>query len=247
MPLFPGAEPYSADGGSTGVLLLHGFTGSPKSMKPWGERMAAEGHTVRVPRLPGHGTRWQDMNLTRWEDWYAEADRAFIELQKSCERVFVFGLSMGGSLTCWLATRHPELAGIICINPAVQPDPGMVDLVAGMVEGGMDRMDAIGNDVADPEVVELAYDQTPLPPLLTMFEAASAVGAELGKITSPMLLMTSPQDHVVPPTDSDVLAAAVSGPVERVSLDRSFHVATIDYDRDLICRTALEFVGRVTA
>ena len=152
-----------------------------------------------------------------------------------------------GSLTCWLATRHPELAGIICINPAVQPDPGMVELVAGMVEGGMDRMDAIGNDVADPEVVELAYDQTPLPPLLTMFEAASAVGAELGKITSPMLLMTSPQDHVVPPTDSDVLAAAVSGPVERVSLDRSFHVATIDYDRDLICRTALEFVGRVTA
>ena len=111
----------------------------------------------------------------------------------------------------------------------------------------MDRMDAIGNDVADPEVVELAYDQTPLPPLLTMFEAAAEVGADLGKITSPLLLMTSPQDHVVPATDSDVLAAAVSGPVERVSLDRSYHVATIDYDRDLICRTALEFVGRVTA
>ena len=109
MPLFPGAEPYSADGGSTGVLLLHGFTGSPKSMKPWGERMAAEGHTVRVPRLPGHGTRWQDMNLTRWEDWYAEADRAFLELQKSCERVFVFGLSMGGSLTLRLAERHGDI------------------------------------------------------------------------------------------------------------------------------------------
>ena len=97
MPLLPGAEPYSADGGSTGILLIHGFTSSPKSMKPWGERMAAEGHTVRVPRLPGHGTRWQDMNLTRWEDWYAEADRAFLELQSACDAVFVFGLSMGGS------------------------------------------------------------------------------------------------------------------------------------------------------
>ena len=75
-------KPYAADGGPTGVLLLHGFTGSPKSMTPWGQRMAAEGHTVRVPRLPGHGTKWQDMNLTRWEDWYAEADRSFIELQK---------------------------------------------------------------------------------------------------------------------------------------------------------------------
>ena len=83
MPLIPGAEPYSADGGSTGILLLHGFTGSPKSMKPWGERMAAAGHTVRVPRLPGHGTRCQDMNLTRWEDWYAEADRSFLELQRA--------------------------------------------------------------------------------------------------------------------------------------------------------------------
>ena len=71
MPLFPGAEPYYADGGSTGILLLHGFTGSPKSMTPWGQQLAAQGHTVRVPRLPGHGTRWQDMNLTRWEDWYA--------------------------------------------------------------------------------------------------------------------------------------------------------------------------------
>ena len=115
MPLFPGAEPYSADGGSTGILLLHGFTGSPKSMRPWAERMSAEGHTVRLPRLPGHGTRWQDMNLTRWEDWYAEADRAFLELQKSCERVFVFGLSMGGTLTLRLAERHvleAEMGGV---------------------------------------------------------------------------------------------------------------------------------------
>ena len=123
MPLFAGAEPYSADGGSTGVLLIHGFTGSPKSMTPWGQRMAAEGHTVRVPRLPGHGTRWQDMNLTRWEDWYAESERSYDELRKSCDSVFVCGLSMGGSLTLRLAQEHGDaIRGIILVNPAVHSE-----------------------------------------------------------------------------------------------------------------------------
>jgi carboxylesterase len=186
------------------------------------------------------------MLTTGWADWSAAAESALEALQARTESVVVAGLSMGGSLTCWLATRHPELAGIICVNPAVQVDPGMRGLVASMVDSGADRMDAIGNDVADPEVVELAYDQTPLPPLLTMFDAAQEVGQQLGAITCPLLLMTSPQDHVVPPADSDVLAAAVAGPVERISLDRSFHVATIDFDRDLIARSALDFVARVT-
>lgn len=245
--ILPGAEPFRSEGGPVGVLVLHGFTGTPQSMRPLAEAFAGAGHAVDLPLLPGHGTSVDDMLGTGWSDWSAAAEAALVELQARTETVVVAGLSMGGSLTCWLATRHPELAGIICVNPAVRPDPGMVELVAGMVESGMDRMDAIGNDVADPEVVELAYDQTPLPPLLTMFEAAAEVGEQLGRITCPLLLMTSPQDHVVPPADSDVLAAAVSGPVERVSLDRSFHVATIDLDRDLIARTALDFVARVTA
>ena len=103
MTLMPGAEPWSHDGDSTGVLLVHGFTGSPKSMTPWGKELAAEGWTVRVPRLPGHGTTWQEMNRTTWEDWFAEADRAFRDLQGRCRQVFVMGLSMGGCLTLRLA------------------------------------------------------------------------------------------------------------------------------------------------
>ena len=241
-----GAEPFSCEGGPVGVLVLHGFTGTPQSMRPLAGAFAGAGHAVELPLLPGHGTSVDDMLTTGWADWSAAAEAALEALQSRTESVVVAGLSMGGSLTCWLATRHPELAGIICVNPAVQVDPGMRDLVASMVDSGADRMDAIGNDVADPEVVELAYDQTPLPPLLTMFDAAQEVGQQLGAITCPLLLMTSPQDHVVPPADSDVLAAAVAGPVERISLDRSFHVATIDFDRDLIARSALDFVARVT-
>jgi carboxylesterase len=95
MPIRPGAEPWSSDGDATGVLVLHGFTGSPASMRPWGEALAAEGWTVRVPRLPGHGTTWQEMNRTRWEDWYGECERGLRELTSRCDRVFVAGLSTG--------------------------------------------------------------------------------------------------------------------------------------------------------
>jgi carboxylesterase len=245
--VLPGAEPFSAEGGPVGVLVLHGFTGNPSSMRPLAEAFAAAGHAVECPRLPGHGTRVEDMLDTTWADWSAAAEAALESLQARTERVVVAGLSMGGSLTCWLGTRHPELAGLICVNPAVAPSDDMRALVASMVDAGETLMDGIGSDVADPDVVESAYPQTPLAPLLSMFEVSAEILPELGRIAVPLLLFTSTQDHVVPPTDSDVLAGAVSGPVERVTLERSYHVATIDYDRDLIIRTSLEFISRVAA
>lgn len=245
--VLPGADPFSAGGGPVGVLVLHGFTGNPSSMRGLAEAFAAAGHAVECPLLPGHGTRVEDMVDTTWGDWSAAAEAALGRLEARCDRVVVAGLSMGGSLTCWLATRHPELAGIICINPAVAPSDDMRALVASMVESGETLMDGIGSDVADPDVVESAYAQTPLAPLLSMFDVSVAMLPQLSGITCPLLLFTSPQDHVVPPADSDVLAGAVSGPVERVSCDRSYHVATIDLDRDLIIRRSLEFVARVGA
>ena len=245
--VMPGAEPFAAEGGPVGVLVLHGFTGNPASMRGLAEAYAAAGYTVDLPRLPGHGTSVEDMLTTGWSDWSAAAEAAYEALAASCEQVVVVGLSMGGSLTCWLGTRHQDIAGLVCVNPAVAPSDDMRALVAAMTESGEELMDGIGSDVADPDVVESAYAQTPLRPLLTLFDASAAVVGDLGSITSPLLLFTSPQDHVVPPTDSDLLAGAVSGPVERVSCDRSFHVATIDFDKDLIRDRSLEFIARVTA
>ena len=99
----PGAEPFSADGGPVGVLVLHGFTGSPRTVRPWAEHLAAAGLTVRAPRLPGHGTTWQDLATTGWRDWYATAEQAFTELSGRCEQVFVTGISMGACLAFRLA------------------------------------------------------------------------------------------------------------------------------------------------
>ncbi len=243
--MIPGAEPFSADGGPVGVLVLHGFTGNPSSVRGLAEAFAAAGHTVELPRLPGHGTLIEDMLGTGWSDWSAAAEDVYEDLAGRCERVVVAGLSMGGSLTCWLGTRHPGIAGLICINPAIAPTEEMRAAVAALVEAGEEVMPGIGSDIAMPGVVETAYSDTPLAPLLTLFEASTVVGAELGRITAPLLLFTSPEDHVVPASDSDVLAAAVSGPVERVSCERSYHVATMDHDAAMIEERSVEFVGRV--
>src|SRR5688572_33416068 len=119
-PVLPGAAPFSSDGGRIGALLVHGFTGCPQSMRPWAEYLAEAGLTVRLPRLPGHGTTWREMNLTRWPDWYGEAERAFDQLRSRCDTVFVMGLSMGGTLSLRLAEeRAGEVAGLVLVNPSL--------------------------------------------------------------------------------------------------------------------------------
>jgi carboxylesterase len=246
--VLPGAEPWSSDGGPAGALCLHGFTGNPSSMRPVAEAFAAAGFAVELPRLPGHGTTVTDMQATGWADWTAAAEAAYERLAARCERVVVAGLSMGGTLTIWLATRHPELAGIVCINPATQPLASeMLEMVQGMLDEGTEVLPGIGSDIAAEGVVETAYPETPLRPLLSLQAGLAALQGDLGRIACPVLLLTSPQDHVVDPAQSDHLAGAVRGPVERVALERSYHVATLDHDAGLVCERAVAFARRVTA
>jgi len=244
--LIPGAEPWSHDGGSVGVLVLHGFTGNPGSMRELAERLAGQGHTVDLPLLPGHGTVVEDMMSTGWDDWLGATEQHYSALDERCERVAVVGLSMGGALTAWLGSEHPEIAGLVCINAVVTVPPGMREAVAEVMATGADRMDAIGSDIADPDSHESAYPATPLAPLLTMFDAADNLGERLSRITSPMLIVTSTEDHVVPSDNSDLLAALVSGPVERLRCDRSYHVVTQDYDKEAVFTATVDFVARAT-
>lgn len=247
-PVLPGCEPWSSPGGGPhGALVLHGYTGSPVSMRPLAEALAAAGFAVELPRLPGHGTAPEDLALTRWEDWLAEAERALAALQARVPggRVVVAGLSMGGALTLALAEAHPELAGIVVINAPVQAPPEMAEALGQMVDGGIDEIESIGGDLADPSADEVSYDRTPLRPLLSMLEAGDGVRSRLGEVRCPALVITSRQDHVVDPGDSDVIAAAVGGPVERLWLEKSFHVATLDYDRVELEAAAVGFATRV--
>jgi carboxylesterase len=245
--ILDGCEPWSAPGGPHGALVLHGFTGCPQSLRGLAAAFAGTGLAVELPLLPGHGTSVDDLLATTWDDWSAAAEDVYTALAARVDKVVVAGLSMGGALTAWLATRHPEIAGIVCVNPALSVPPAIVTAVEDMLAGGVDRIPAIGGDVADPGAREKAYDATPLRPLLSLAAAGEQFRDELGKIACPVLIMTSTQDHVVEPANSDLLAERVGGPVERVTLERSFHVATVDYDKDLINERAVDFARRVTA
>lgn len=247
-PILPGAEPGSWEGGPNGVLVVHGFTGNPQSMRPLAEAFAKAGFTVELPLLPGHGTDIKDMIPTRWEDWSSAAEAAYQDLATRVDKVVVAGLSMGGTITCWLAANHPEIVGIVVVNPAVEPPAdSFKDIFQGSIDQGLETITGIGNDVADPDVTELAYPETPLAAGLSMFNAIGELAERLGDIRCPVLLMNSPQDHVVPPSNADFLAERAGGPVERVSLDRSYHVATIDYDKEEIQQRAVAFAEKVTA
>lgn len=243
-----GAEAWSAPGGRAGALVIHGFTGCPQSMRGLAEAFAAAGFSVELPRLPGHGTTVEDMATTTWADWSGAVEAAYRELAGRCERVVAAGLSMGGTLAVWLAAGHPELAGVVAVNAAFgMADDSMRKGLEDLVAQGVEMIPGVAGDIADPDANELGYDQVPVRCLLSLGDAMADLEARLSGVRCPLLVMNSPQDHVVPPAAGDRLAEAVSGPVERISLERSFHVATLDYDRDTIEARAVEFGRRVTA
>ncbi len=249
MPIRPGAHPWSSDGDdSVGVLLLHGFTGSPASMRPWGEALADRGWTVRVPRLPGHGTRWQDMNITTWQDWYAEADRNLLELIARCERVYVCGLSMGGALTLRLAEQHGEaIGGLVLVNPAVHTerlDRHLLPIVKHLVGS----FPGISNDIAKPGMDEVAYDRTPLKAAHSMMQLWSEVKDDIALVRQPVLLFRSAQDNVVEASNAEwILTHVASTDTEEIVLADSQHVATLDHDAQTIIDGSVEFIERLRA
>ena len=246
MPIIPGAEPFSHDGGPVGALVVHGFTGSPKSMRTWAEALAGGGLTVRLPRLPGHGSRWQDMALTRWDDWYGEADAAFTELSARCEDVFVCGLSMGGTIALRLAEVHGDaVRGLVLVNPAVHSEnKAMVALP--LLKAVIPSLKGIGNDIAKPGQDEGCYDRVPLKALYSLVQAWAQVRADIEKVTQPLLLFRSGQDHVVEPSNAAwVLSHVRSTDLTERVLPNSYHVATLDNDAPEIFAGSLEFVRRL--
>jgi carboxylesterase len=245
--VMPGAEPFSAPGGPHGALVLHGFTGTPQSMRGLAGAFAAAGYAVELPLLPGHGTSVDDMATTTFADWSGAVERVYADLAARCDRVVVSGLSMGAMLAAWLATRHSEIAGLVMVNGAFAlPEPPIREGLEQLVAQGIERIPGPGNDVADPDQTELAYSEVPPAQYVSLLDALAALQSELPAIRCPSLVVTSENDHVVPPASSDHYAQVVSGPVERMLLSRSFHVATLDYERADIEAAAVAFAARVT-
>ena len=249
-PIVPGAEPFAhvAEHAGVGALVIHGFTGTPVSMLPIGRALAAAGHHVELPRLPGHATHIDDMVATVWGDWYAEVAHAYDHLCQRADRVVVVGQSMGATLALTLAVDRPVI-GVVAINPLTR-DRGadayeMIDeLLADrhtVVPGGP-------SDIACGEAFDPSYTDTPLAALRSLLhDGAGELTDRLASGTAPLRLFTSRQDHVVDPADSEFLAGAWGGTVEHTWLERSYHVATLDYDGELVTAGTAEFVARLAA
>ncbi|MFE2510574.1 alpha/beta hydrolase [Streptomyces naganishii] len=246
MPVLPGAEPYRHEGGEVGVLLCHGFTGSPQSLRPWAEYLAGRGLSVSLPLLPGHGTRREDLRITGWQDWYAEVDRELRVLRGRCAHVFVAGLSMGGALALRLAARHgDDVAGVIVVNPAGKVH-GAAARVLPVARHFVRTSRGIASDIAKEGVAELGYDRVPLHAAHSLRIFFRLLDGELPQVTQPLLLMRSPRDHVVPPADSARILSRVSSvDVTEVLLEHSYHVATLDHDADRIFEESHAFIGRL--
>ncbi|TQN43481.1 carboxylesterase [Blastococcus colisei] len=246
--VMPGAEPFAFPGGDgpdgrTGVLLVHGFTGTPMSMRPWGEHLAAEGFAVRCPLLPGHGTRWQDCNTSTHDQWTTTVEQAFDELAAECDRVFVAGLSMGGTLATRLAQVRPDdVAGLLLVNPALltqRVDAKLLPLLARITPSWA----PIASDIKKPGVTELAYPKLPTRAMMQLRRLWAATRADLGTVTAPVIVFHSVEDHVVEPINSTILLAGVgSSDTTEVLLEDSYHVATLDNDAPRIFAGSVDWI-----
>ena len=238
------AKPFYSTDGDVGVLFCHGFTGSPNSVLEWAKVTATAGYRVSLPRLPGHGTSWQELNTTGWRDWYACVEREFVQLRDECRKVFVTGLSMGGALALRLAEKNTDdVAGLVLVNPAVQGYPNT--WLAPVVQWIIPSVASIGSDIAMPGVGEQSYPRTPVKATASMMSMWTDVRACLDLVTCPLLLFRSATDHVVPAASSRTILGHISSDeaTEHV-LTRSYHVATMDYDKQTIFDESLNFFAK---
>jgi carboxylesterase len=241
------AEPFSADGGPVGVVVSHGFTGMPASMRPWAEHLAAAGYSVRLPLLPGHGGTWQDTNRTRWPQWYETIEASYRELSARCEKVFAVGLSMGGTLVTRLAEEHPDgVAGLVLVNPAYgtrRRDAKLAPYIGWAVRS----RPSIGGDIKKPGSVEPAGDRTPIVAFASLQKLWKVTLADLGSVRAPILMFRSVEDHVVDDLSAELLkAGAVNTTVREVLLEDSYHVATMDNDAPKIFAGSVDFIESLT-
>ena len=228
---------------SIGILLVHGFTGSPASMRPWAEYLNQHGYTVTVPLLPGHGTRPEDLNMVKWQEWPAKVENDLNVLLQSCEKVFICGLSMGGGTVLNVATRYSkQLAGIILVNPMIH-----VKLVPHQLAWVISRFqkmrDSVGDDIKRPGITEWGYDSLPAVGVHQLLKMLSYTRKRLHDVTAPLQLFHSVDDHTLPVSNTEIILAGVgSRDKNRIELVNSYHVATLDYDQEIIFENSRIFI-----
>ena len=233
-------------GGKIGVLVIHGFGGSPVSVDPWAKALHNEGFTVSVPRLPGHGTSWIELNKTTYHDWLAEVDLSLTKLLEICDRVFVAGFSMGGALALRLAqVRGSEIEGLLLVNPIVHDNRRVMKLVP-FLQLFVPSLKGGPTDVASPNPPLHSYRRIALKALHSARKLWRITERDLYLVDTPMFIGYSPSDHVVNPDNSETIIDNVSSiDIREIVFERSFHNVALDNDSEMLNSESIAFIKEV--
>jgi carboxylesterase len=237
--VLPGAESFFYKGNEIGILLCHGFVGTPQSVGELGKLLADKGFTVLAPRIKGHGTDAHELEACCYLDWIKDIEQAYLKLKKICRKVFITGQSMGGILAVHLAGKYKEISGVITINAALSV-PGY-ESYEDLTEP---RFIAEGKpDIKAEGIEEITYSAVPITAIHNLLNLIKSVKPKLSEVSCPLLVFKSEEDHVVPPDSSDALFEHVSSSMKKIiSLTNSYHVASMDYDKEIIADRTSDYI-----
>lgn len=253
-PLPVSNEPELLRAGSRGSLLIHGFTGCPWEMRYVGERLHAADITTNIIRLAGHATSPEDMEGTAWEDWYASALAGLDALAEVTDDIVVVGQSMGSLLALKLAAEHPErIRALVLLAPALKTSmawlPWVTPLIPAVLMAFGERFRFVskdgGSDVADDAARAAipSYTKTPLRAVTQLVKLQQNVRSLVPRVRQPVLIVHSTQDHTCPVDNVALLQKELPGPVRTLILRDSFHVVSIDKDRDQVAAEVAAFIS----
>lgn len=239
-------EPFFWQGGTVGVLLLHGLTATPAEVIPLAQLLHVAGYTVSGPLLPGHGTHPEDLNRVTWHDWTWEAEQAYQYLATVCDRVFVGGESTGAVLALYLASQHPEIAGVLNYAPAVQlalPVSDVVKLYAAAPFIEFMAKEQVG---AHPRWQ--GYPVNPLRGVMELIRLGREVRRRLPEIEQPLLVVQGRHDKTIDPqSGAIIIESAASALTELYWMEESTHVVILDEELETIAELTMRFMERALA
>lgn len=243
LAILEGAEHFFLPGGTSGVLLIHGFTGSPAEVRLLGDFLHKEGYTVLAPRLSGHGTTVEDMAKTRWPNWYSSVEDAYHILRAMCSNIIVIGLSMGGLLALKLAAEYQVDKLISLSTPIFIADKRLNMLpVYRMFRNFIPKRRKVYADI-DPKY-SVGYAATPLSSLSSLLHLIQQVEILLPKIYAPLLIVQGWHDHTVQPQSAQYIYDSVASEEKTLMwLEKSGHIVTIDIEREHVFRKISDFLG----
>lgn len=239
-----GAEPFILSGGKQGILLIHGFTGTPAEMTLLAKYLHEKGgYTVLVPRLCGHGTQYEDMEASNWTSWYHSVCDAYCILQQLCDEVSVIGLSMGGLLALNLATQYPVKkvvtlsSPIFIINRGLELLPAFTQSVGKFVPKKRRKF----SDQAQQYCI--SYSKTPLVSVHYLLRGIEATKQQLAKVTMPLLIIQSHNDHTVRGDSANYIYDHVASRQKEICwLEESGHLVVLDLEREKVFEKILKFL-----